>query len=90
MMMMMVMMMMMMMMMFIIIANISAGHGGDDRGMRRKKFLAVVRVVVPRARDAMWQSCTMAACIRIAYAGIRAARPDFSNEASRPRIVMGG
>ena len=66
MMMVMVMMMRMMMMMIFIIAVISAGHGGGDRGMRCKKLVAVMRVVVPRARDAGWQFCTTTDCNRIA------------------------
>ena len=63
-------------MLIVIIAIISAGHGGGDRGMRCKKFVTVVRVVVPRAPDAMWQSCTTTACNRIACAGIRAVPSD--------------
>ena len=31
-----------------------------------------MRAVVPSARDAAWQSCTMTACTRMACAGIRA------------------
>ena len=41
-------------------------------GMRLKKFVAIVRVVVSRALNAMWQACTMTAYARIACAGIRA------------------
>ena len=55
---------------------ISVGRGGGDWGMRCKKFFAVVSVVVPRAQDAVWQSCTTTACNRISCIGIRSVTSD--------------